>query len=190
MDILIKYIVDESKWLTVSLGLAFLFVLIAHIKKRKAQLNSQKRYVLSLLNLCFSITIGFMAFGHLLAVTVKLLKGTLEGSMALFYLIGIVLAIPSWWLIYYAILMLRPEHSSKKSLPLNLWVAVTLLALGPYNFPLAAPAFLNMAYDLNKSKKIDWIIIVLIICIYTALFIGSLIFFINGQSFEQFKGIE
>ncbi len=131
-----------------------------------------------------------MAFGHLLAVTVKLLRGTLEGSAGLFYLIGVLLAIPSWWLISYAILMLRPEHSSKKSLPLNLWVAVTLLALGLHNFPLAAPAFLNMAYDINKSKKIEWVIIVLIICIYTVLFIGSLIFFISGQSFEQFKGIE
>jgi len=190
MDLLLKLIVDESKWLTISLGLAFLFVLITHIKKRKTPLNDHKRYILALLNLCFAINIGFMGFGHLLAVTVKLFKGTLEGSTALFYLIGIVLVIPSWWLIYYSTLMLKPAHSSKKSLPLNIWVGVTLLVLGPYNFPLAAPAFLNIAYDLNKSKKIGWLIIILTICIYTALFIGSLIFFISGQSFEQFKGIE
>ena len=131
-----------------------------------------------------------MAFGHILAVTIKLFKGTLEGSTGLFYLIGIALAIPSWWLISYATLMLKPVNSSKKSLPLNLWVVVTLLILGPYNFPLAAPGILNIAFDLNKSRKIEWLIIILIICIYTALFIGSLIFFISGQSFEQFKGID
>lgn len=190
MDIFIEFIVDEGKWLTVSLGLALIFVLIVHLKKRKTQLNSQKRYLLALLNLCFAIIIGFMAFGHLLAVTVKLFMETLEGSTALFYLIGIALAIPSWWLISYSILMLKPGHSTKKYLPLNLWLAVTLLVLGPYNFPLAVPGFLNIAYDLNKSKKIGWLIIILIICTYTALFIGSLIFFISGQSFEQFKGIE
>jgi hypothetical protein len=138
LDIIIKYIVDESKWLTISLGLAFLIVFITHLKNRKTQLNSRKRYILALLNLCFAINIGFMAFGHILAVTIKLFKGTLEGSTAFFYLIGIILAIPSWWLISYATLMLKPVYSSKKSWPLNLWVAVTLLALGPYNFPLEA----------------------------------------------------
>jgi hypothetical protein len=56
--------VDESKWVTVSLGLLFIVVLISHTKKRKTQLDSQKKYVLALLNLYFAINIGLIDYEH------------------------------------------------------------------------------------------------------------------------------
>ncbi|MDE2979579.1 MAG: hypothetical protein OXU74_00155 [Gemmatimonadota bacterium] len=85
--------------------------------------------------------IGVMAFGHFLAVTTKLAMGTLDGPILVFYLIGVVLAVPSWWLIVHTRKLLAPnERPGPKTLALNGAVAVTLLGLGVHNLPLAAPA--------------------------------------------------
>ena len=41
------------------------------------------------MNLFVGVTLVVMGIGHLLAVTTKLLQGTLNGSPALLYLIGV-----------------------------------------------------------------------------------------------------
>jgi hypothetical protein len=182
--------VDEGKWLTLSMGLALLTVTILFYKQHHSSIPIQCR-ILAALSLFFGVTIGTMALGHLLAVTVKLAIGTLrEGSIALFYLIGVVLAVPSWWLIYHTRKVLVSNEHGRKTLVLHVWMAITLLALGPQNLPLAVPGFLNIAYYLNTRNVIGWVIVGLSIIANVGLFIGSLIFLASGQSFEQFRGIE
>jgi hypothetical protein len=47
--------------------------------------------------------------GHLLAVTTKLLLGTLEGSLTVFYGIGLALAAPSWWIVAHTAPLIRSQ---------------------------------------------------------------------------------
>jgi len=189
MDQLVALIIDESKWLTASMGLALALVAVLVFRTRHAAYPYRRR-VLAAMTLFFGVMIGTMAFGHLLAVTTKLALGTLTGSLFIYYAIGIVLAVPAWWLIYHAREVLISAEHGRKTLVLNIWLGATLLALGLHNFPLAAPAFFNVGYYLNNRRVVGWAIVSLAVVVNVGLFIGSLIFLASGQSFEQFRGIE
>ncbi|MBX2821440.1 MAG: hypothetical protein KTR29_17220 [Rhodothermaceae bacterium] len=188
IDQFVALIVDEGKWLTASMGLGLLAVTILLYQHRHLDVPIRRR-VLAAMNLFYGVTIGTMAFGHLLAVTTKLALRTLEGPIPLFYVIGIVLAIPSWWIIHHTRKILASDNE-RTTLVLNIWLAITLLALGIHNFPLAVPAFLNIGYQLHSHRVVGWAIVSIAVVVNVGLFIGSLIFLISGQSFEQFSGIE
>ena len=187
---LVALIVDESKWLTASMGFALLAVTVLLYRHRHSDLPARRR-VLAAMNLFFGVTIGTMAFGHLLAVTTKLALGTLEGSIPVFYVIGTALAVPSWWLIHHTwgVLASDDDHG-RRALVLNAWLGITLLALGVHNLPLAAPAVLNVGYQLHTRPVVGWALVSMAVVIDVGLFIGSLIFLASGQSFEQFRGLE
>jgi hypothetical protein len=188
-DQLVALIVDESKWLTASMGCALLAVAVLLYRHRHSDRPGRRR-VLAAMNLFFGVTIGAMAFGHLLAVTTKLALGTLEGSVPVFYLIGLALAVPSWWLIYHTRRVLTPDDGhGRQTLGLNAWLAITLLGLGIHNLPLAAPGFLNIWYHLHSGRVAGWAIVAMAVVVNVGLLIGSLIFMASGQSFEQFRGI-
>ena len=190
LDPLVALIVDESKWLTASMAVALLAATALMIRQRRSALAVRRR-VLAAMNLFFGVMIGVMAFGHLLAVTTKLARGTLDGPILVFYLIGLVLAAPSWWLIVHTRKLLAPnERPGPATLALNGAVAVTLLGLGVHNLPLAAPAFFNIGYQLHSRRVVGWAIVGLAIVANAVLFVGSLVFLMSGQSFEQFRGME
>jgi hypothetical protein len=189
IDQLVALVVDESKWLTASMTAAFLAVTALLYRHRHSDFAGSLR-VLAAMNLFFGVTIGAMAFGHLLAVTTKLALGTLEGPVPVFYLIGTALAVPSCWLIYHTRRTLAPsEGHGRRTLWLNAWLAITLLGLGLHNLPLAAPGFLNIAYQLQSRRGVGWGIVAMTVVVNLGLFIGSLIFLASGQSFEQLRGI-
>lgn len=132
-----------------------------------------------------------LAFGHLLAVITKHIVGVLEGHWLLFYVIGFALALPSWWLIYHArSLYIAKVPDNRKTLLLNSGVVLTLSVLGLHNLPLAVTGLLNIAYHLHSRRIVGWAIVGLAIVVNMILFIGSIIFFASGQSFEQFQGME
>ncbi|MGH9324214.1 MAG: hypothetical protein ACRD3V_30535 [Vicinamibacteria bacterium] len=190
MSQLAALIVDESKWLTVSMGFALLAITVLLYRHRHSDLPARRR-VLAAMNLFFGVTIGTMAFGHLLAVTTKLAVGTLEGPVPVFYLIGAAVAVPSWWLIYHARVVLASDGDhGRATVRLNAWLAITLLALGVHNLPLAVPAFLNIGYHLHSGRVVGWTIVGIAVVVNLGLFIGSVIFLASGQSFEQFRGIQ
>jgi hypothetical protein len=185
LEELIALIVDESKWLTASMGVALLATLASLYRTRRSDLRSRIQAAMSLF---FGVTIGTMAFGHLLAVTIKLAGGTLEASLPIFYLIGTALAVLSWWLIYHAhgIAAANAEHDGT-TLRLNAWLALTLLAMGPQNLPLAAPGFLGIGYQLHSRPAIGWAIVAGAVLLGAGLFIGSLVFLASGQTFDEFS---
>ena len=189
IDQLVALVVDESKWLTASMGSALLAVIVLLFRHRHADVSGPRR-ALAAMNLFFGVTIGAMALGHLLAVTTKLAIGTLQGSTPVFYLIGAALAAPSWWLIYHTSKILKPgDGHSRGTLGLNLWLSITLLGLGLHNLPLAAPGFLTIAYHLHSRRIVGVVIVGVTVIVNVGLFIGSLFFLASGQSFEQFRGI-
>lgn len=189
-DQILAFVVEEGKWLTFSLGLALLGISVL-LYRYCDSLIPMRRRITTAMNLFFGITIGTMALGHLLAVTTKLILGTLEGTVLVFYGIGIALAIPSWWLIIHTLKMRKSEsHAGRMTIVLNLWVVVTLLAFGLHNLPLAAPAFLNIGYQLHSRRLIGWTIVGLAVIVSIGLFIASLVFLSSGQSFEQFSDVD
>src|SRR5262245_33484232 len=189
MNQLVALIIDEGKWLTMSMGVALLAVAALLYRHRRPDLPVRRR-VAAAMNLFFGVTIGAMAFGHLLAVTTKLALGTLEGSTPAFYAIGVALAVPSWWLIFHTSRMLASDDADRRAMLLNGWLAITLLALGLHNLPLAAPALFNVAYNLHSRRVVGWAIVGMAVVVNLGLFVGSLIFLASGQSFEQFSGME
>lgn len=186
---LIALIVDESKWLPAAMALAFVAVVFLIVRQRSSQLPAKRR-VLSVMNLFFSVTILTMAVGHLLAVTTKLAVGSLQGSAPKLYAIGIALIVPSCLLVFHTrqILTVHADYG-RKTVLLNSWLAITLLVLGVHNAPLAAPALINIGYHLHSRRSVGWAIVSLAVLFNVVLFIGSVIFLLSGQSFEQFSGM-
>jgi hypothetical protein len=190
MDRLVALIIDESKWLPVSMVLAFVAVIILVFRERNSQLTTKSR-VLSVMNLFFGVTLLTMAFGHLLAVTTKLAIGSLQGSLLKFYAIGIALIVPSFLLVVHTRQILTsPGTHGRRTLLLNAWLAITLLVLGIHNLPIAAPAVINIGYHLHSRKVVGWAIVSIALLITAALFVGSVMFLLSGKSFEQFSGME
>ena len=190
MNQIAALIVDESKWMPVAMSLALVAVATLLYGNRGSHLPVRRR-IAAALNLYFGLTIGMMAFGHTLAVTTKQLSGTLEGSPALLYLIGLAVGTPSWWMVAHTRQVLASDGGhERRSLVLNVWLAITLLALGAHNLPLAIPALFNIAYQRHSRPAVGWAIVSLAVVVCVGLFVGSVIFFASGQSFEQFRGIE
>jgi hypothetical protein len=187
---LARWIVDESQWLPLSMGLAFVALCLALYAHRRSGVPRGRR-ILAAMSLFFGVTIATMAFGHLLAVTTKLASGTLRGSPLALYPIGVALAIPSVWLARHAWRAFSAaEDLGRRSAALNGWVALTLMALGLHNLPLAAPALLNVGYHAQSRRVLGWVLVGLSVAVNVSLFIGSLVFLASGQSFEQFSGME
>jgi hypothetical protein len=189
-DRVLDLIVDESKWLTFSLALACLAVvmMLARSRQRPRPWADSIGVAMSLF---FAVTIGTMAAGHLLAVTVKLAMGTLDGGVLRFYLIGAALAVPSWSLLaHVSRLAIRGAATNRTTVALNVWVAGTLLAMGLHNLPLAAPGLINMIYLRQPRPMLGWALVGLSVVVNLGLLAGSLVFLASGQSFEQFRGIQ
>ncbi len=186
-DQIAQLIIDESKWLAFSLLLAALGSVITLYQRKSA---TRDRKIDMTLNLLFGITIGTMAFGHLLAVTTKLWLGTLEGSIPLLYALGFSIGVPSWWLLYCEWSNSEDEVDKKKMMGLNFWTAATLMVLGTHNLPLALPGFINVARNIESEwipkKALLWTSLL----IFMFLLVGSIIFMMNGQSFEEFSGMD
>ncbi len=189
IDRLLELALNESKWLTTAMLLALLAVSAMLFRQRRQSL-ALRAQILAAMNLYFGIMIGVMALGHLLGVTIKLTQGTLKGSWWLLYALGLVLAVPAWWLAIRAVQFSKEtERGTKERIALNVWLGLSLLGLGLHNLPLTAPVAWNLAYQFHSKRAVGWAIVSVAIIAMLALFTGSLLFFISGQSFEQFKGM-
>jgi hypothetical protein len=189
-DRLIALILDEGKWFPISMGCALLSVSIFLCRLRRSDLSARRK-IAAAMNLFFGVTIGTMAFGHLVAVTTKLALGTLRGSVPFFYVIGIVLAVPALWLIRHVRELVGSDRDlASRTIGLNVWLGGTLLALGIPNLPLALPAIFNIGYQLHTRRVTGWAIVTVAVVLNVGLFLAALVFLASGQTFEQFSGME
>lgn len=182
-------VVDESKWLSGSMAMAAVAVAWLLYRCRREEWTSRAT-ICAAMNLFFATTIGTMAVGHLLAVTVKYTAGTLDGTPSLLYVIGGALAVPSWWLAHQAVRLSESSGATHRALLLNAWTGGTLLAMGLHNLPLAAPAILNILYARQSHPFVGHALVTIAILLHAGLFIGALVFAASGQSFEQLRGLE
>jgi hypothetical protein len=191
IDRLAALIVDEGNWLTVSMSVAGVGVGLLSLRLRGSAVPVRHR-IMAAMNLSAGVTIGSMACGHLLAVATKLALGTLrEGSLLIFFAIGISLLIPAWMVTQHTRVLLVGNHEARPStVVLNAWLAITLLMLGLHNLPLAAPALFTIAYRVHSGGLMGWAIVSLAVMVNVGLFAASVLFLASGQSFEQFRGAE
>jgi hypothetical protein len=140
VETILKLLLDEGKWLFASMLLSA--VVVIWVTRRHRRVLSSRGQILLAMNLFWGCTIAMMAFGHLFGVTIKFAQGTLRGSWMLLYLLGIVLAVPAWWLVARAAHYVREEKRfANKLAMINGWLGITLLALGLPNLPLAVPPY-------------------------------------------------
>lgn len=129
-----------------------------------------------------------MAFGHLLAISIKLFSDTLEGSLIILYSIGTALILPAIALINYGLSLAKNHDIQKnKGIITNSWMATTLLIAGLPNIPLAIPGLLNIIYLVTPNQKVRKLVIAIALLLYLFLIIGSIIFFMSGRTFEEFS---
>ncbi len=180
-------VLEESKWLFAAMLFSALAVVVL-INRRSWQRAPRRPKVLWAMSLFYGCMIGIMSFGHLLGVSVKAIRGTLEGSLWLLVSLGLALFIPSWWLALRVGRFVQDEERSRGwTVGLNTWLAISLVAFGPHNWPLALPAALSVAYQFHARRVVGWTIVTAVIATNLALFLGSLAFLLSGQSFEQFQ---
>ena len=186
---IIGLVLDESNWLPVAMVVSVIMV-AAEARRHRLQGVPQKSSTLCGLNLFYGSMLGIMASGHLLAVTVTVVQGTLQRSPWFLYPIGLALALPAWWLAV-AGGRLRGTHgpASRTAVALNAWLGIGLIAIGPQNWPLAAPSVLNIAYRFHVRPSAGLAIVSVVGVGYLALFAGALVFLASGQTFEQFQGM-
>jgi hypothetical protein len=185
---LVALIVNEANWLPVSMAVALLSASV--LLYRHAGLPGRRRAAAAM-NVYFGVVIATMAFGHLAAVTARLVSGTLRASPPALYAIGVALAVPAGWLVSHGWrLATTGDDGRRKTLVLNAWLAATLLALGLHNLPLALPAAFNAGYELHSRRMVGWGIVGAALAVTGTLFAASLVFMASGQSFEQFTGME
>ena len=189
IDGIVTAILNEGGWFVASLGLAFAAVvgLLVHLRGFAVPGH---HVALAALNLSAGTTVGCMAAGHLLAVTTKLLLGTLDGSAPIVYAIGLGLAAPSFGILVHTVRLTRGTADPRATVRLHTWLAVTLLILGLPNLPLAIPSVLTIAYAAVSHRGMRWAIASLAVAVNVGLVVGSLIFLASGQTFEQFSGLE
>jgi hypothetical protein len=171
LDRLAAFIVGEGNWLPVAMGIG-LIALLASLASRQRMLAS--------MNLFTGVTLLVMGVGHVLAVTTKLMQGTLNGMPAILYVIGVAILVPALLLVRHA----RDPLGAKY----NFWMAAVLIVLGLINIPLAIPAFLNIAYSRHSRPKAGQLILGAWVLVNLGLFAGGMLFMLSGaKTFEEFS---
>ena len=184
-DRIAAFIVGEGNWLPLAMGSAFMAIGVLYFAIKDTTVTLRRR-ILALMNSFTGVMLLIMGAGHLLAVTTKLLQGTLRGSAVLFYVIGIAIVLPAGLMVRNTRAILAGAET-RSTIQLNAWMAITLGVLGLVNLPLAVPAFCNIGYSVHKRRWVGWAIVSVAVIACVALFIGGLIFMASGQTFEEFS---
>jgi len=182
---LAAFIVGEGNWLPLAMGTAFMASGVMFFSIRQRTIPQRQR-ILALMNLFTGVMLLVMGSGHLLAVTIKLVQGTLRGSALLFYVIGVAVVAPAWFVIWNTRAILATAEA-RTTVKLNAWIAITLVVLGLVNLPLAVPALCNVGYGLHQRRWVGWTFVTIGLIAAVGLFIGGVIFMASGQTFEEFS---
>ena len=176
-DRIAAFIVGEGNWLPIAMALGLATAAVQWM--RHSRFAARDR-VMEAMNLFVGVTLLVMGIGHLLAVTVKLLQDTLNGSPALLYTIGVAIVVPSALIVFNA--------NRARAAAFNGGMAATLVVLGLINIPLAIPALLNIAYSRHSRTRTGAAIVVVFVLVNLGLFIGGMLFLLSGaRTFEEFR---
>jgi hypothetical protein len=171
------FIVGEGNWLPMAMAVAAASAGAGWARRGTLE---RRRRVMAAMNVFIGVKLLVMGVGHTLAVTTKLVQGTLNGSPALLYVMGVAIVIP-------AALMVRHSGQSRAAV-FNGWMAATLVVLGLINIPLAIPPLLNIAYARHDRLGTGWLIMAAWVLVNVGLFAGGMLFMLSGaRTFEEFS---
>lgn len=174
---LAAFIIGEGNWLPIAMAIALATAIAVWIRHAGVPARDRTQRAM---NLFVGVTLLVMGIGHLLAVTTKQLQGTLNGSPALLYLIGVAIVIPA------ALIVLNASRA--RAAAINGWMAATLVVLGLINIPLAIPALLNIAYSRHSRAGMGAAIVIAFVLVNLGLFTGGMLFMLSGaRTFEEFS---
>ncbi len=134
---------NEDLWFPTATAVALIAVIALITRQWNLDIPKRTKVVCSL-NLFYGFVIGIMGIGHVLAVTIKSVLGTLPSSTNLWFVypLGFALVIPAWWLVASVGGLTRGDKSARhKAIGLNAWLGLVLLVPAG---PLAAPAAVNV----------------------------------------------
>jgi hypothetical protein len=188
LDRLAAFIVGEGNWLPLAMGAGFLAAAVNWFTERPAGTPTRRR-ILAAMNLLTGVMLLVMGVGHLLAVTTKFSQGTLAGTVPLFYLIGLAIVVPAWFLVRHTGAILTGEDAAT-TVTLNAWMAATLAVLGLVNLPLAVPALCSIGYAMHRRRWTGLAILAVMGIATIGLLVGGLIFMASGQTFEEFSAAQ
>lgn len=188
-DRITALILSEGTWLPIAMTAALAAVAALFVSHRHAAMPP-RRLIMAMMNLFAGVTLAIMGAGHLLAVAIRHAQGTLEGSPALLYSIGMWVSVPAWLVTRHTAALLRPDDDRRETIGLNTWLAAALVIAGLVNIPLAIPLLLNIGYRVHARRSAGIAIVATAIAVHAFLLIGGLIFMASGQTFEQFSGTE
>ena len=140
---MLDVLLNEDLWFPTATAIALVAVAAWVFLQRRPNISKTAKIV-CVLNMFYGFVIGMMGFGHLLAVTIKTVLGTLPASTNPWFVfpLGFALTIPAWWLVASVGGLRRNEKAAKlKALALNIWLGLVLLVPG---WPLVIPAALNV----------------------------------------------
>ena len=183
IDRLAAFIIGEGNWLPIAMGAGFV---AAGLLFSRTHILTQRTRVLAAMNLFTGAMLAVMGLGHLLAVTVKLMQGTLRGSPVFLSAIGIAIVAPALLLSWHTRSILA-AGDARQTARLNAWMAVTLGVLGIVNLPLAVPAICNIGYSLHRRRWVGLTFAGVFLAATALLLIGGLVFMASGQTFEEFS---
>jgi hypothetical protein len=114
------------------------------------------------MNRFYGVVIVVMGIGHIVAVSLRLVLGTLSPTTSRFAIpLGFLLACPAFWL------AVRPANG-RMTLVLNGWLAGALIVLGA-SAPLAIHAVLNLVYAFRRRRAL----VVAAVVVYVAMFVAA-----------------
>ena len=148
---MLRLLLNEALWFPAATLIALLAATALLVSTRTQSVAKRTRATLAL-NLFYGVLIGIMGVGHLLAVSIKTVAGTLPASTNawLVFPLGFALAVPAWWLVVTVRALKRSEKAARATaLGLNLWLGLILLIPAG---PLAAPAALNLVMLAMKAR--------------------------------------
>ena len=187
MEWLYEALVNESRWIAPSIALAG----ILGLRALRASEGEADRRIAAGLSVYAGTMVGTMALGHLFAVSLKLAVEGLAGSLPVLLGIGIVLALASGLVARHGWALSRGDaETGPATVRLNLLLVLALLVTGPLNAPLAIPAALNAIHAGVRPRGVKRATVVVAVTFSVLLFVGSVRFFMSGQSFEEFSRIE
>jgi hypothetical protein len=173
---MIALLLDATLWFKMAILLAVGAGVAVMAKRHRVP---RRVAILSLLTLLYGVVIGIMAVGHLVAIGIKSVLGTLSPTLSWWAVpLGVALAIPAWWLVVNALRLRSLEGPvAKQTLLLHIGLGLLLLPLGP-SAVLAVPAALNVAWQLSSKRAVEWFAMGMTTLAYVAMLVAS--FFVGA----------
>jgi hypothetical protein len=175
MIAVIELLLNAALWFPAALVLATAATAVQ--RARAAKRGTPRRIAtLAALHTCYGCVIGVMGTGHLVAVTIRAVQGTLaQGVTWPLYPLGFALAIPAALMVASAARLPAAEATQRRRLTvLDAWLALVLIALLT-SAPLAIPALLNLVYLRSARPAVDRAVLMTTALTYLAMFVASLV---------------